>query len=719
MKKAIIYLFALLSLGACSQLGDPDEGTGRPDRIEMTFRVNVPGYSSVTRADNNLLSDLYLMVFDSNGLYLERNVATVLTGTAEGTGTFTASIPSNAGYIHFIANYGYQEWTFIREQDLLQKDEREIVPQLYSNKLIFWGRNEVDPSSLSAVDVTLYRNQAKVTLEKEAAVTNFDIDGFALCNYADIGTVAPFIPNTAPTPFVISDSNTTLPLVTLTKSSQNEDNCDMEDKYMFENENYFNDQCYIILQGRLDGGDPLFYKIQFLDPDKQPYKIIRNYRYRVVIRSFSGAAKGSSTFADAKNAEPSNNIYAEILRESPSISDGNGNSLSVNGIDFFFVQGGTLNITAEYITGGQVDNSQITGSILEDQGNILGGQLSNDMNGNFTANVAGVLAGQKTATIQIKAGGLSRIITVTSTELYRFDPAGITPDPYTSIDQQLTLSFTIPDEIPASLFPLNVAITTTNLYPTDPNKDLGVQYYPGGTFKYIYQAWSSGDVNLQFKTGLENSDETITLENEYFHTSSIVLSSRYFSGAAVNTNNLVAYGKDNAADLTFGLAAGTGLQVTYPVTVLITTANLTTTDASWEAEPGGNGYRKTFLSDPGTVTVPFTSKTEVSYEDIILSADGFRKTTVSFDNYLASNVTGLTNTIYISSGGRLYNINRATVTSHNTDAVASFRTTNNSRYTITVKQGSRLSDAVTFTYSGYYGSYTVEQLLTAPQILLQ
>lgn len=716
MKKAIIYLFVLLGLGACTKEETVNTGTENGDRVNMTFHVTVPEYTTVTRVDNNVLSDLYLMVFDQNGLYIERDVAALVTNNANGTGTFTANVASNAGYIHFIANYGGQEWTFIQEQDLLQKDEREIIPQLYSDKLIFWGRSEVTPSSLNNVNVTLYRNQAKVTLEKEGAVTNFDVQGFALCNYADIGTVAPFIPNTIPTPFVISGTYTTLPLVTLTKTSQAESECNMDDKYMFENENYFNDQCYIIVKGSLDNGTPLFYKVQFLDTDKQPYKITRNCQYRVIIKSFSGAAKGSSSFNDAKNAEPSNNIYAEILRESPSISDGTGHSLSVNAIDFFFVQSGTLNITATYTTNGIEDNSQITGSILEDQGNLLGGVLTSDGNGNFTANVAAVLAGQKTATIQIKAGNLSRIITVTSTELYRFDPAGITPDSYTSIDEQVTLSFNIPDEVPNSLLPVDVKIRTNNLYPIAPNKDLEVGYDSNGTY-YIYQAYSTGTVDLQFKTALENSDETITLENEYFHTSSIALSSRYFSNAAINSNNLVAYGAGRAADLTFGLTAGTGLTVTYPVTVHIKTANLTTTDTNWTAE--SDGYSRTFTSDPGTVTVPFTSKSEISYEDVVLSAPGFRITTIPFDNYLVSQVTGLTNTIYVSSGGRTYSINRATVTSHNTGVVASFRTTNNSGYTITIKANSKLSDAVTFSYSGYYGSYTVEQLLEAPPMWLQ
>jgi hypothetical protein len=64
------------------------------------------------------------------------------------------------------------------------------MPSLYGNKMVFWGRSEVSSSSLS---VTLFRNQAKVTVQNEAA--NFTVTGYALGNMTTKGTVVPFIPD--------------------------------------------------------------------------------------------------------------------------------------------------------------------------------------------------------------------------------------------------------------------------------------------------------------------------------------------------------------------------------------------------------------------------------------------------------------------------------------------------------------------------------------------
>lgn len=202
---------------------------------------------------------------------------------------------------------------------------------------------------------------------------------------------------------------------------------------MFENENYSNDQTYIIIKGKLTGKtEELYYKIQLLDTDKKPYPVMRNYHYKVVIKSFSESANGSTEFADAKTSEPSNNIYAEIFKESPSISDNNNNVLTVSRLHFLFTQAGTLKVSAQYTANGVTDNSKISVSIAEDQGNILH-NLSYDRNGNISADVSRIITGQYEATITVKAGVLSRTITVISSALYLFDPAGLSPEIYTAV----------------------------------------------------------------------------------------------------------------------------------------------------------------------------------------------------------------------------------------------------------------------------------------------
>ena len=116
--------------------------------------------------------------------------------------------------------------------------------------------------------MVLYRNQAKVTVENNAS--NFSVTGYALCNMATMGTTAPFNPSETPSPFVILENTPTLPLGSLQKMDQTVDECDLSPKFMSENPNLFNDQCYVIVKGKLDGdSQEEFYKIQFLDADKK------------------------------------------------------------------------------------------------------------------------------------------------------------------------------------------------------------------------------------------------------------------------------------------------------------------------------------------------------------------------------------------------------------------------------------------------------------------
>lgn len=203
-----------------------------------------------------------------------------------------------------------------------------------------------------------------------------------------------------------------------------------------------------------------------------------------MIKSFSENANGSTTFDDAKSAESSNNIYAEIFKDSPTIADNNNNVLTVDRLHFLFVRGGTLNVSAQYTQNGVADHSKISVVLAEDQGNILH-NLNYDGNGTITADVSRIIAGQQEATITVKAGILSRTITVVSSALYQFDPASLSPEVYTARDQDMTLQFTIPANIPSYLYPLKCAITTANLYPVAPNKNLQIEYTNGG-YQYIY-----------------------------------------------------------------------------------------------------------------------------------------------------------------------------------------------------------------------------------------
>lgn len=715
MKRFIYYmtLFGLL-LASCTYEDSPENPSTEKNGTTFRFSVDIPDYKTVlsrATASENTVNDLWLMAFDADGLFIGRVHPSLLTSNDNGTGTFQAEIPDNTGIIHLIANY--DQWDSFDERAALQKDERELIPSFTSTKMVFWGR-QVLASASDSPHIILYRNQAKVTVENEA--DNFEVTGYAICNYASSGTAAPFNPDAAVTPFVIIDGEPTLAHGSTPKASQASDDCTMEPKYMFENENYFNDQTYIIISGRLKGKtDVLYYKIQLLDSNKEPYSIVRNFHYRVVIKSFSENANGSTTFDDAKNAESSNNIYAEIFKDSPTIADNNNNVLTVSRLHFLFVRGGTLNVSAQYTQNGVTDNSKISVVLAEDQGNILH-NLNYDGSGTITADVSRIIAGQQEATITVKAGILSRTITVVSSALYQFDPASLSPEVYTARDQDMTLQFTIPANIPSYLYPLKCAITTANLYPVAPNKNLQIEYTNGG-YQYIYWATDPGTKTLNFRTSLENSDETILIANDIFKTQEIEVKSRHFTNVAVNGNNLVNYGTNNTAQFAFTVPSYPDYPVTYPLTVFIATENLHTTQSGWAAVDGG--YQHTYTSQPsGAQTVAFTTAKAVSDENIVISAPGFSPTTIGIGTVLQRGVA-VTNTIRVYQNNNLLQVPNYRVTSSDTSIVPNFTVNSRSNYSFTIAAKAKASDVVRFTLQGYTAAYRVEELLQSPAIVLR
>lgn len=714
MKNVIIYLIASFALFACQDEYEVEK-PGVPGKATLKISVNIPEYRIATRAASfeNNLSDVWLLTFDMNGLFIGRVHATDLDSqetNGVGNGSFKAEVSEETRIVHVVANY--DNWSSFDDKAFAEKDEKELMPALYGSKMVFWGRSEVS-SLASPLSVTLFRNQAKVTVQNET--DNFTVTGYALANIVSTGTVAPFIPNMEPNPFAIQDDITTLPLGTLLRTDQSDTDCNLEDKYMFENPNYYENQSFLIIKGRLKDGSELYYKIQFLDNNKRPYTIVRNFQYKVIIKSFSEEAKGSNSFEDAKKAEVSNNIYADIFKDSPSISDSDNNRLTVSNLNFLYTQGGTLNVTAHYTENEVPNDKEISVSIQEDRGNIISG-LSYDGNGNITARIARVYAGQNEATISVKAGKLSRTITVTSSTLYSFSPAAFTPELYTGKDQDITLSFRIPDGIPNYLYPLKCEITTQYLYPTDPNKDLQINF-TNGVYKYVYWAESPGAKTLNFKTSLDNSNETVTIENDYFKTAEINLVSRQFENVSVNNNNMIVYGKGNTATLRFTIPGYADYPPEYPLTVFVATTKLTTSQAGWTAVSGGYSY--TYNQAPtGEQTVAFTSTQDDSGEQVTVSAPGFSNATINVENLVNKN-TSTSGEIRVIINGRTYTIPNYTVSSSDRSILDSFRANNASNYNISVKSGCKLSDTVSLTTSSYTGTFTVRELLSGQRLNLQ
>ena len=165
MKNVIIYLIASFTLFACQDEYEVEK-PGIPGKATLKVSVNIPEYRIATRAASfeNNLSDVWLLTFDMNGLFIERVHATGLDSQETdgvGNGSFKAEVSEETKIIHVVANY--DNWSSFNDKAFVEKDEKELMPALFGSKMVFWGRNEV--SSLdSPLNVTLFRNQAKVLL---------------------------------------------------------------------------------------------------------------------------------------------------------------------------------------------------------------------------------------------------------------------------------------------------------------------------------------------------------------------------------------------------------------------------------------------------------------------------------------------------------------------------------------------------------------------------
>lgn len=700
MKKtySILVTFLLLAGVSCQQeLGLPCEQADE-SRV-MAFSFSVPEYR--TRAiDENDVRQISLLVFDEKGLFVKRMTATDVNASQQ---TFKAEVPLSGRIVHAIANYS--GWAEFDSWAAPEKDEGEVVTKLSSADFVFWSRIEIAPTSVNtpiSETFAFIRNQAKVTVESNAA--NFTVLGYALCNYLPAGTAAPFHPGESQ-PFSWLDKPT-LPAGVTTRVSQTESECTNEPKYLFENENHYNDQTYVVIKAELSGGAVRYFKVQLLDADKNPYQVVRNYRYRIVINTFADGVQGALTFDEAKAAEPSNNIYAEILKESLSVSDNDGNTLAVDQLNFLFTSAGALEVQATYVKNGIPANGEITVQLDQSaEGAEIISALTVDQ-GTIRAHVSAVASGIKEARIIVRAGVLSRTITVVSSPVYHFTPVSISS--YMFKDEEVTLTFSVPSDLPEFLFPLKCMIKAENLYPVAPNVNMLIAF-EGGTFKYTYLAEAPGLQTVKFKTSLADSDETVTVENPYFVTGTADLKGIRFGDVKINTANEVLYGAGSNAVLSF-----TAPEIaTYPMTVFIATTNLKSDQSGLTAVSGGYNYQ---ITSAGTYTIGFTTKANNVSETLRLSAEGLVQTACT---YSVSDELGADIVIPSQSGRLRYGNNNdipesAVITSSDTSVVPNFTVVTAGRYNgLTVKSGSRLSDTVTLSYTRSSNTYTVQVSVTA------
>lgn len=555
-------LLLVLAFGACAD--DWDAGrAGVIDEngmVSLTIHADVPGLKLTRAVDVNgeNIATLWVLAFNGNGYMMTRVLADQtnnVSGTDGGSGTFTVKVPSATRVLHFLANVNMDNFS---DQTNIGRHENEVIAPLLSSSgnLVYWGRRTfetLDELKAFATDsqkepVVLYRNQALVQYDLEPG-KGIEVEGWAICNQYAFGTVAPYNA-TAENPFDFDLGNndfvTTLPEDSRVKQRDESDVSKASDtegdpRYLFENINAEDDQVYLIMKMRKNQGEWKYYKVMLVNDVKEPYKIIRNHKYIVHVSDVKESF-GVNTFADAKNATPANNPWITISDEIPEVVNGQ-TTLRIEGettviyqkagdytIDFYY--NGSERPSVKWLS-----NDGVASAIAE--GDVEWDAATHE--GHITLHVNAPAQGSITyGTLQVKEqnGVLSRRVKVLLTEPFEFDPVWISSEIPLLDGENITLLFSIPDNFPEELLPIDVKFgcdlidaqtgTGNALKVITENTVYTVPHYNNAThtwedeeltldwnYKYVYSADTRGLHKVNFRTILTSLGNSVNTEEEF------------------------------------------------------------------------------------------------------------------------------------------------------------------------------------------------------------
>ncbi|MBQ8673503.1 MAG: hypothetical protein IJ511_05560 [Bacteroides sp.] len=386
---ALTVLMTLATLAACSD--DYENGPAPQPSVRqatISFDALVPGLElpSATRtaADPTVdehITQLDLYLFDKNGAFTGIETATLTTepgyDATNGeytttTGTYSATITANTGWIHFLGNFTFADdvdegetpaCELTRNQFLQQylgRKDIDVMAPLSTSQRVYWGRAKYENNAISPDPVVLYRNYAKVhytvATQLQEGVTSIQVLGWTLCQEPAVGTVTPFDAtrieageddlSTSPFEF---DLTTALPSMPgsrdfLTRNGTEADFSANETStptahYLFEyddEEEYNANSVYAIFKIKAtvkneQGGEEIsekYYKIALLKDEEMTedgvvyrrsvYDIKRNHRYLI---TFSGIEPklGYDSFEKAQQHNPANNSSIDIEESIPEV----------------------------------------------------------------------------------------------------------------------------------------------------------------------------------------------------------------------------------------------------------------------------------------------------------------------------------------------------------------------------------------------------------------
>ena len=539
-----LSILAGISLTACVDDIVGPETSNTPDGyMTIEFKARVPEMSEVqTKAvdpDGGGVQQMTVFCFDANDLFITTVTAEIVSNTADLalSGTLKVTVPDHTETLQLVGN---QNLTYFREDNYRGMSEVEVMSALEASagRMIYWARKTVDEiKAHNSVDnpVLLLRNQAKITLSVDPS-TGFEPKGWVVVNSNAFGTVAPYCPEHGfEMPHYIDRPFVTLPENT-TKLGDFLDVRTNEEEYIFETENTVDAPIDFIVKGSHNGGEDLYYRVSIIDETGEYVPILRNHHY--VVNIAGPLYYGQTTFAAALEAPATNNVWVSISDDISRLTDG-VNTLSVDQTyvvlgesDFQEHNDYYLYYTLETTGSAPLQAAQVS---WVDGNNVAMSAFSHTFDaatGRGTIcvelNAMGSLQ-KREGSLLVKSGRLSRKIKIVTVKQQKFEPAWITTNVYGSnTGGHITMMFTIPDECPQELFPMDVLISVNDIdvrnesgmvlpIITDADERYGADNGIG--YKYVLTVEGVGKQRVYLETILNHKEEDmvqLTIEAKNF-----------------------------------------------------------------------------------------------------------------------------------------------------------------------------------------------------------
>lgn len=488
--------------------------------------------------DGGGVQNMTIFCFDVNSLFITTVNAEITSRTDDLNGRFKANIPDHTVTMHFIGN---QNLTYFEEDVYRGRSEIDVMHDLEASagRMIYWARENVENigSYTDADPLRLIRNQAKFTLEVADGV-DFIPEGWIVVNTNAFGTVAPYCPEhgfEAPhyldKPFVTMPENTA-------KLADFLDVRTNPEEYVFETENTADSPIDFIVKGRkASETEDKYYRISVIDDAGEYIPVYRNHHYNVIIEG--ELVYGQETFAEALEAPATNNIFVSISDDIREITDG-VNTLSVDETYVVIAEEEIPTQGTYYYLYYNCSSSSDTPPTPEvtwlDGNNVALHNFSHDGAGTIGINLYEMDDYQKReGTLLIKYGRLTRKIKVITIKEQTFEPAWITTNIHgIEAGEKVTMMFTIPENTPEELFPMDVLVTVNDM---DVRNESGMKLpviteiddpdrygAPNETgYKYVLTVEGAGKQRLYLETILKHetvdgvpATVNVTIEAEHF-----------------------------------------------------------------------------------------------------------------------------------------------------------------------------------------------------------